>query len=158
MLNKIIGVGFLLRARRTAGRHNRKLTTIKTGCLIYPIDFLCFSNLTWHANRTNLLTADTREFHNAFSLGENLSDWFIKFSSKEVDFSIFLNFLFSYGLIILFFFIFFNKVNTKKELNYLVFVFTLTNLLIYFFSAPTPRFFIGLFMFLYKYLTKLKSS
>ncbi len=132
----ILGIFWLLRSY------------LKTGCLIYPIDFLCFSNLTWHANRTNLLTVDTREFHNALSLSENLSDWFIKFSSKEVDFSIFLNFIFSYGLIILFFFIFFNKVNTKKELNYLVFVFTLTNLLIYFFSAPTPRFFIGLFMFI----------
>ena len=62
---------------------------LKTGCLIYPIDFLCFSNLTWYANRTNLLTADTREFHNALSFNENLSDWFIKFSSKEVDFLFF---------------------------------------------------------------------
>tara|TARA_B100000902_G_C27321233_1_gene924668 strand:+ start:1 stop:1152 length:1152 start_codon:yes stop_codon:yes gene_type:complete len=122
---------------------------LKTGCLIYPITLSCFTNTSWYSIRTDFLTLETREFHNSYTLGQNIPEWFARFSSKKIDYSIFLNFFFSYLIILIFLLLFFNRKKLENKINYLIILFIFSNLLIYFFSAPTPRFFIGLFLFIF---------
>ena len=122
---------------------------LKTGCLIYPINLSCFTNTPWYSTRTDFLTLETREFHNSYTIGQNIPEWFVRFSSKKIDYSIFLNFFFSYLIILIFLILFFNRKKLENKINYLIVLFIFSNLLIYFFSAPTPRFFIGLFLFIF---------
>ena len=73
---------------------------VQTGCLVYPVHQLCFKEISWYSDKVTKLIFDTREFHNAYYIGENILLWFDNFSSKESDMNIIFNFLIS--LILLF--------------------------------------------------------
>ncbi len=121
---------------------------LKTSCLIYPVEFTCFKKMVWYSSRTPMLSVETREFHNALTLNDGLPTWFESFSSKQVDFSIFMNFVISY--IFLFFIsrLFFNKTKVNRNLKILITLFIFFNLILFLITAPTPRFLIGLLVFI----------
>ena len=94
------------------------------------------------------MSTETREFHNALKLNDSLPTWFESFSSKQVDFSIFMNFVISYIFLFLISRFFFNKTKVNRNLKILVILFIFFNLILFLITAPTPRFLIGLLVFI----------
>ncbi len=121
-------------------------SVLQTACLVYPVSFTCFPGLSWYSDNAYKLTSDTRLFHNAYKFGDSLATWFSNFTSKEIDYLIFLNFLFSLILIYLLRRAFFISEITIKKSSTLVNIYILGNLAIFFVSAPTPRFLTGIFL------------
>lgn len=118
---------------------------IQTGCLVYPVHQLCFKEISWYSDKVTKLIFDTREFHNAYYIGENILLWFDNFSSKESDMNIIFNFLISLILLFVLKIVFFKSIK-KNNIFYFSLIFVLFNFFLLTISAPTPRFFTPIFL------------
>ena len=76
---------------------------IISGCVIYPVKFLCIESLPWHY--ANIVKNETQDIANsliAYSFGENLIQWFKTWEQDNIyNSSTFLNFLIASILIII---------------------------------------------------------
>ena len=114
---------------------------IQTSCLIYPSNITCNENSKWFSNSAKTLTEDTREFHRAYNFKNNAYDWFQFWIEKPENSILVFNFTIFIVLLIFVKALLFNLSKDFKINKLLFFIFT--NILVLFFSSPTPRFFIG---------------
>ena len=114
---------------------------IQTSCLFYPSNITCNENSKWFSNSAKTLTEDTREFHRAYNFDNNLYDWFQFWIEKPENSILVFNFVIFIVSLTFVKKLLFNLSRDFKINNLLIFIFI--NILVLFFSSPTPRFFIG---------------
>tara|TARA_B100001029_G_scaffold179764_1_gene190860 strand:+ start:4997 stop:6634 length:1638 start_codon:yes stop_codon:yes gene_type:complete len=120
---------------------------INSGCLIFPIEPLCFNNLDWYQKGyAQSESANIRQSLRSYSFDENIVDWFYYWSDKNsYNSSTLINYfatiIIIYSIILLFF---------KLRISYKIFTYVLFGnislVLIWMVTTPNPRFGIGLFM------------
>jgi hypothetical protein len=82
-----------------------------SSCLFYPISFTCIPNTTWF-NKNNAITEtiELRNFHRALDLeNSTMVGWFNMWSQKPINYTVFLNFIISFLIILIFTLLFTNK-------------------------------------------------
>lgn len=126
---------------------------IMSGCFIYPVKFLCIEALPWHYS--NVVKNETLDIANslvAYSLGENLLQWFkIWEMDNSYNSSTILNFSIACILIIISSKIFTKFKNLFRE-KILVFSFLSLCSLVWLINAPDFRFAIGIILSISFYL------
>jgi hypothetical protein len=117
---------------------------LSSGCFIFGIEVTCLENLSWYQNGlSNKAIQDTRNFNLAYFFDKNIHEWFIIWINKRINYVVFINFLISILLIIIFTFLFNKfKIKNSKILNFYI----LINLIIWILGAPDPRFGSGMFI------------
>ena len=117
-----------------------------SGCIIFPVEFLCFDSLPWYQNNYAFNeTENIRQSLRAFSLNMGITDWFEYWSQKnEYNFPSLINFLISYLIIYVYKLLFYKS---KINLNFFIsLIFTITLIAYWFYLAPDNRFGIPFFM------------
>ena len=117
-----------------------------SGCIIFPVEFLCFDTLPWYKNNYALSeTQNIRESLRAFNLNMEITEWFKYWTEKNTyNFSSLMNFLLSYLVITLYKLLFYkSKINMDFFISLL---FTITLIAYWFSFAPINRFGIPFFM------------
>jgi len=127
---------------------------LTTGCLIYPVNFTCRNNFDWYSkNSTESYEAIT--VNSSYSLplyNYNVIEWFRTFLSFRINVTVLTNFIFSIILLYLFrkFILKSPKINkTIKNISLALIVLNFIYLIYY---GPTPRYLIGLMLFIISYL------
>lgn len=120
---------------------------INSGCLLFPIEPLCFSNLDWYQRGYALSESQNiRQSLRSYSFNKNIFDWFYYWAEKNnynssTLFNYFATTIIIYLAITL---IFKLKIGLK---NYIyILLGNISLLLVWIITTPNPRFGIGLFM------------
>ena len=130
---------------------------LSTGCFIFPASFTCVNNFEWYINgsteKVEAYTTATSFAYLEYFKDENLNflNWFNDFfnSSQYSVFSnyyasVYLNFIFSFGIIVLLSFIFFYKDKNKSWITNIIFVYLILGIIYLIFYGPIPRYTIGI--------------
>ena len=120
---------------------------IVSGCLIFPIEALCFENLRWYEanyamNESRSIRESLRAFNIQNNLNINLNNWFEK---NEYNRTSFLNFILSFLIIFIFKKLLFQQKKINIYMTYFYF-YSLLLILFWFFTAPDFRFGIGILL------------
>ena len=117
---------------------------IISGCLLLPVSFTCFDTFEWSSEISSLATRGL-SYYNVYRPGSNIFIWMNEWISVPKNNQIFLNFIFSFSIIVVFSAIFFKK--KKRSTGIIVSVFNIFFIwIIFFLSGPTPRFGMGIFL------------
>lgn len=117
-----------------------------SSCFFYPLDFTCVKN-TWWFNESNSLTEteDLSAFHIAWKFSEeNIFAWFSEWLAKEINYTVSVNFVSSFIIIILLQ-IFLTKNNKLSN----VFLIGIPLYLFFSWSVSSPSIRMGLSIFLF---------
>lgn len=133
---------------------------ILSGCGIFPIEILCIDNLKWYqAGYANSITKDIGNSLRAYSLDQNVFDWYIEWSNKFFwNQSTMLNFIISISVLIIFIKLIGKNAQIINKGNFNLILINLLYFLFWIFTAPDFRFSIGFilsFIFLLGLTTKL---
>jgi hypothetical protein len=117
-----------------------------SGCLLFPIEILCFDSLSWYSKNYALTeTLNIRDSLRAYNYDMPLSDWFEYWTKKNsYNLASLKNFVFAYVIIFIYKIIFYKTKNTlyfKIGITYSVFLFVF-----WISTAPDLRFAIGFFI------------
>ena len=119
---------------------------IISSCLFYPISFTCIPNSSWF-NRNNAIdeTNDLRSFHIALNFEDNnIVDWLNMWSQKPINYSVAINFIISFLIILIFSLLFTKK--RKGEVSLFKYLIPIYLFSIWSISSPSIR--MGLAIFL----------
>ena len=119
-----------------------------TGCLLYPIEITCLSNLSWYTSGDAFVwKMDTASFHNGLITHSGLVPWFNSWSDNQLNIGVAKNFIISL-LIIFSLKILFLKSNSKVSFTNkaIVFSYLIISYLIWIYNAPGIRLGIGIFL------------
>lgn len=133
---------------------------ILSGCGIFPIEILCIDNLKWYqAGYANSITKDIGNSLRAYSLDQNVFDWYIEWSNKFFwNQSTMLNFIISISVLIIFIKLIGKNTQIINKGNFNLILINLLYFIFWIFTAPDFRFSIGFilsFIFLLGLTTKL---
>lgn len=133
---------------------------ILSGCGIFPIEILCIDNLKWYqAGYANSITKDIGNSLRAYSLDQNVFDWYIEWSNKFFwNQSTMLNFIISISVLIIFIKLIGKNAQIINKGNFNLILINLLYFLFWIFTAPDFRFSIGFILsiiFLLGLTTKL---
>ena len=120
---------------------------ITSSCMFYPINFTCFDNLYWTGGNysdPNLEMIILKNFHVAIDKN-NFLFWFNDWLAKDLNNYIFLNSLFSLGLILIINYVLKSKIKTNNNLVF-VFSYFIVSLAVWMVGSPSLRFGIGIIM------------
>jgi hypothetical protein len=117
-----------------------------SGCLLFPIEILCFDSLSWYSKNYALTeTLNIRDSLRAYNYDMPLYDWFEYWTKKNsYNLSSLKNFVFAYVVTFIYKIIFYKTKNTlyfKIGITYSVFIFVF-----WISTAPDLRFGIGFFI------------
>ena len=86
------------------------------------------------------------DWHKAYSMGDNIVEWFSSWSSNLINLTVAINFLITFLFLVLFLFIFKKRrqAMTTNEVVYIIFV--ITTVFIWLLSAPGIRLGLGIFI------------
>ena len=119
-----------------------------TGCLLYPIEITCLSNLSWYSSGDALAwKMDTASFHNRLITNRSLISWFNSWADSQFNIGVAKNFIIS--LFIIFSLkILFLKTSSKVSFTNkaIVFSYLIISYLFWIYNAPGIRLGMGLFL------------
>ncbi len=112
-----------------------------SGCIIYPVEVTCLTNLNWYIPETALNEAGhIGKFYNTFSFNESLFDWYKEWSQFSSNYSISLNFIASLVLIYLFKVLVYKKEKTSTSVfRRFLPIYILINFTLWIMNAPAIR-------------------
>ena len=119
-----------------------------TGCLLYPIEITCLSNLSWYSSGDAFVwKMDTASFHNGLITHSGLVPWFNSWADNQLNIGVAKNFIISL-LIIFSLKILFLKSSSKVSFTNkaIVFSYLIISYLIWIYNAPGIRIGIGIFL------------
>lgn len=133
---------------------------ILSGCGIFPIEILCIDNLKWYqSGYANSITKDIGDSLRAYSLDQNVFDWYIEWSNKFYwNQSTMLNFIISIGVLIIFIKLIGKNSQIINTSNFNLILLNIFYFLFWILTAPDFRFSIGFILsliFLLGLTTKL---
>ena len=109
-----------------------------------PVSFTCVNNLEWSSNISSLANRGL-SYYQAYPLGSNIFIWMNEWLSTPKNNQIFLNFIFSFLIILLSASLFFKiKKGGSSQIVLVVNIFFMW--IIFFITGPTPRFGMGIFL------------
>ena len=133
----ILGIFFILK------------NLITSSCLFYPVKITCFDNIAWTAGNYSSAGAEIdllADFHIALKLS-NLNSWFDQWMGKEINNTVFKNFMITLFVIIIFNLLvkFQNKENSFNKNVFFIF-YTVFSFFIWLITAPSIRMGVGIFL------------
>ena len=127
---------------------------LTTGCFIYPVNFTCRNDFDWYSkNSTESYEAITVNSSYSLPLYDyNVVEWFRTFLSFRINATVLTNFIVS--VILLYIFKKFILKNSKmdKTIKNISLALIVLNLIYLIYYGPTPRYLIGLMLFIVSYL------
>lgn len=120
-----------------------------SSCLFFPVKQTCLSFLPWSDVRSVALEAqELNIFHIYYSFDQNINSWLQNWLSKEINYSTFLNYFISLGVLFVFNLIIFKKSSKKinKNTQILIILSIIIPYIFWILSAPGIRFGLGLFL------------
>ncbi len=127
---------------------------LTTGCFIYPVNFTCRNNFDWYS-KNSTESYESITVNSSYSLplyDYNLVEWFRTFVSFRINATVLTNFIVS--VILLYIFKKFILKNSKmdKTIKNISLALIVLNLIYLIYYGPTPRYLIGLMLFIVSYL------
>ena len=133
-----------------------------SGCIFFPIEFLCFETLPWYTKgEAGLESKSLNNFHIGYDFESNIYLWFQEWLTKPINKTVFYNFCLSLIVVFIFKKLAYKKGATVKDKNIIFLYFYLFVLCIsWMLSAPGIRFGLGLFLLIifYQAINISKSS
>ena len=127
---------------------------LTTGCFIYPVNFTCRNNFDWYSkNSTESYEAIT--VNSSYSLplyNYNLVEWFRTFSSFRINATVLTNFIISLILLYIIKKFILKSSKMDKTIKNISLALIVLNLIYLIYYGPTPRYLIGLMLFIVSYL------
>lgn len=119
---------------------------IISSCLFYPISFTCIPNNTWFSKNNAINeTNDLRSFHIAFDFeSNNIIDWFNLWSQKPINYTVTINFIISFLILLIFSILFTSR--KKSDLYFFKYLIPIYLFSVWTISSPSIR--MGLVIFL----------
>ena len=124
-----------------------------SGCIFFPIEFLCFETLPWYTKgEAALETKSLNNFHIGYNFESNIYLWFQEWLTKPINKTVFYNFCLSLIVVVVFKKLVYKKKATVKDKNIIFLYFYLFVLFIsWVLSAPGIRFGLGIFLLIIFY-------
>ncbi len=127
---------------------------LTTGCFIYPVNFTCLNDFDWYS-KNSTESYETITVNSSYSLplyDYNVVEWFRTFLSFRINATVLTNFIVS--IILLYIFKKFILKNSKmdKTIKNISLALIVLNLIYLIYYGPTPRYLIGLMLFIVSYL------
>ena len=127
---------------------------LTTGCFIYPVNFTCRNNFDWYSkNSTESYEAIT--VNSSYSLplyNYNVVEWFKTFLSFRINSTVLANFILSITLLYIFKKFILKNSKMDKTIKNISLALIVLNLIYLIYYGPTPRYLIGLMLFIVSYL------
>ena len=127
---------------------------LTTGCFIYPVNFTCRNNFDWYSkNSTESYEAIT--VNSSYSLplyNYNVVEWFKTFLSFRINSTVLANFILSITLLYIFKKFILKNSKMDKTIKNISLALIVLNLIYLIYYGPTPRYLIGLMLFVVSYL------
>lgn len=121
-------------------------SVINSGCIVFPLESLCFDNLSWYQYGEATAVLDYTLIDPIEMYLRANSELRIKWLSNEIFKQIYINFFFSLFMIFILNFILFKKKNFNQKFNYLIiYSFILFLTFSFLTTRPNPRFGIMVF-------------
>tara|TARA_Y100001958_G_C21212849_1_gene538422 strand:+ start:161 stop:1822 length:1662 start_codon:yes stop_codon:yes gene_type:complete len=119
-----------------------------TGCLIFPLRASCLSNIPWFNENMviNERASLANDWHKAYSMGDNIVEWFSSWSSNLINLTVAINFLITFLFLVLFSLIFKKRRQAKTTNEGVYIIFVISTVFIWLLSAPGIRLGLGIFM------------